>query len=379
MNVPFAGVVDGTAERIGAFRVINSPWHASGKECNELEREFADFIGVDHALTVNSGSSALVLALRALDLPAKAKVITSGCGFPATLNPILHLGLTPILVDYDRASQNIDLDQVEKELPKAKAMIVAHTMGNPVDMIRLMEMARKHDVKVIEDCCESVGAQLGVRETGAFGDLACFSFYPSHQINGLGMGGMVVTDNKDWALAMRSMRNWGKMVRETKFPGDHVTKYTNDIDGILYDDQYTYTTVGYNMQMPDTQAAWLRPQLKRLPGFVRKRRENWEFLNERLSAHNEVMQVLPLARPSYFGYTITHEDRSRLADHLEAHGVRQRPFFAGNITRHKPFRKYYQEFPVADHFMRNTLFVGVWPGLGRQHLEHTVKTFLSFK
>lgn len=383
MDVPFAGIVDGVNEKLAANAVLFSGWHASGNEAKEFERELADYIGVDFALTTNSGSSALMLALKALSLPKGAKIITSGCGFPATLNPILHLGHTPVLVDYNKDTQNIDLRQIEAALKKhknIKAMIIAHTMGIPVDMREVMKLAKKFKVKVIEDCCEAIGATIDNRQVGSFGDLACFSFYPSHQINGLGTGGAVTTDNEEYALRMRSMRNWGKKVRDTAWQGDHVTQYTNDVDGVMYDDQYTYTSIGFNFQMPDICCAYAREQLRRLPELVRRREENWNYLNERMGAKTKLRPRLPLgAKPSYFGYVIVNDRRDDLANKLEAAGVRQRPYFAGNITRHEPYKNLKQAFPVADLFMEKALFVGVWPGLKRKHLDHIISTIWGIK
>jgi CDP-6-deoxy-D-xylo-4-hexulose-3-dehydrase len=379
--IPFAGIVDGWREKWAAIKVLFSKWHASGPQCRKLEEELARYIGVRYALTTNSGSSALLLALKSIGLPKNAKVITSGCGFPATLNPILHCGYKPVLVDYDMETQNIDLLQVEEAMKAgADAIIVAHTMGIPVDMRRLMVMADEHNVIVIEDCCEAIGAQLDGHQVGSFGHLACFSFYPSHQVNGLGTGGAVTTNNEEWAKNMRSMRNWGKIIHETKWQGDHVSRYTNDVDGVMYDDQYTYKTVGFNFLMADICAAYLREQMKRLPELIKKRKENWAYLNDRVGARNKVRVKVPQgAEPSYFGYVMVNPKRDELANHLEANGVRQRPFFAGNITRHEPYKKFKTKFPVADRMMEEGLFIGCWPGLKRRQLDHMINTIWSFK
>jgi len=215
--IKFAGIKQGWAEVWAVLKVLLSSQHASDKECDLLEREFARFIGVKYALTLNSGSSANLLALEVLDLPKGSKVITSACGFPATLAPILHLGFEPILVDYDLQTQNIDLDQVEEVASKAEAIIFAHTMGNPVDMDRMMKIARKYRLKVIEDCCEAVGSKFDGRYVGTFGNLATYSFYPTHQINGLGGGGMLVSNNPEYVREARSMRNWGKLATSPYF------------------------------------------------------------------------------------------------------------------------------------------------------------------
>jgi len=375
MNIPFAGVTQGLAEYLAVLRVMVSGWHASGPECAKFEREFADYVGVDYALTVNSGSSANLLALKALDLPEGSKVITSGCGFPATLSPILHLNFKPVLVDYDIYTQNIDLEQVEQAMKKgAKAIIFAHTMGMPVDMNQMMRLARKYNVKVIEDCCEALGAKLDNQQVGSFGDVATFSFYPSHQINGLGMGGCVVTNDRTIALKVSSLRKWGKLVNEPQFTGDHITSFDNKVDGIDYDEHYTYQTVGFNMLMPDVAAAYLRIQLLRLPKILKARKHNWEHLQDKIGSPTKIIEG---AEPAHFGFTILSKNRDKLSQYLEKHGVRTRPFFAGNITRHDPFKNLHKKLPVADQLMKDGMFIGVWPGIKQPQLDYIVRLFTS--
>lgn len=374
--IKFAGIKQGWAEVFAVLRVLLSAQHASDKECDLLEREFAKFIQgrLSHpryALTLNSGSSANLLALKVLDLPKGSKVITSACGFPATLAPILHLGLKPVLVDYDFYTQNIDLDQVEIAAKKgAKAIIFAHTMGNPVDMCRLMDIARDYNLKVIEDCCEAVGSKFNGKYVGTFGDLATYSFYPTHQINGLGGGGMLVSDNPEYIRKARSMRNWGKLAKSASF-SKPPKYYTEEIDGIKYHEQYTYDTVGFNMLMSDVQAAYLRVQLKRLPGFIAQRKRNWEYLSENIKCW---MTVHPKSEPAYFGFTMCPTgDRDDFVEFLENAGIKHRPFFAGNITKHEPFKFLKGNFPVADKLMKYAIFFGVWQGMGKKECDYIIK------
>ncbi|MCR4307718.1 MAG: DegT/DnrJ/EryC1/StrS family aminotransferase [Candidatus Berkelbacteria bacterium] len=383
MKINFAGIIQGQEEADAVIRVIQSEWHGSGNEAKTFEQDFADFIGTKYALTVNSGSSANLLAIKALDIPEGSCVLTSGCGFPATLSPIIHAGYKPVLVDYDIKTHNIDLDQVEKacKTVKVHAIIFAHTMGNPVDMTRLMEIANKYKIKVIEDCCEALGAVWNGKQVGSFGDLATFSFYPSHQLNGMGMGGAIVTNNVEYALKMRSMRNWGKQANAPKFTGDHVTTYNTLVDGIPYDEGYAYETIGYNLLMPDVNVAYLRVQFKRLADFVARRKHNWETLHNALKdLPIGLMPVQDGAVPSYFGFTMITlpDERDKFADYLESTGIRTRPFFAGNITRHDPFRYLLQDLPIADKFMRQALFVGVWPGITDEHLEYIIETIKNY-
>lgn len=395
MKIPFAGVVHGQEEAWSVMRAFDSMWHGPGPESDAFEKEFAEYIGVKYALLTNSGSSANLLALKSLNLPVGSKVLTSGCGFPATLNPILHLGLQPVLVDYDLNTQNIDVEQIyDKCLASAvssrpfdtiRAIILAHTMGNPVNMFLVRAAAKLCGAVIIEDCCEALGSKLSGQHVGTFGDIGTFSFYPSHQMNGLGGGGCIVTNDQSIALEARSLRNWGKKVEIPGFAGDHVTAYENKIDDIPYDTAYTYTTVGYNMQPTDVQAAYLREQLRRLPSFVERRKENWEYLRDNIKIPEiKTMEVLEGAEPSYFGYSMNFTgqlegERDVFASYLERNGVRGRPFFAGNVTRHVPYRHLFQEFPVADHLMKNAMFTGVWPGLSLEHMRYVAERINTFK
>ena len=374
--ISFGGIKQGLQEYFAISKVFFSDWHASGKYTQDLEDKLCVYTGAKFCVCVNSGSSANLLSLASLELEKGSKVITSGCGFPATLNPIIHLGLSPVLVDYDVPSYNIDLNQIEDALKKQndiKSILFAHTLGNPVDMSVLATLADKYGVKLIEDCCEALGSTFNEQHVGTFGELGTFSFYPSHQINGFGMGGAVITNDESLAIKIRSMRAWGKIVRSTVFGGDHLTNYTNNIDGIKYDDQFTYENCGWNMLMPDVASAYACVQMKRLPKFVQQRLENYNTLCQLLvNCPIESMRIHASSRPSYFGYLLNLKtgDRDHFSNYLMKNFIKSRPFFAGNITRHKPFRSLYTELPVADQLMKNALFVGVWHGLTHKDMLH---------
>lgn len=382
--ISFAGVVQGAAETAAVTKAIKSKWHASGHECQKLEEELATYTGAKYCAVVNSGSSANLLSLAALNLDKDSKVLTSGCGFPATLNPILHLGLTPVLVDYSLPSHNIDLDQVEDKLskdPKIKAIIFAHTLGNPVDMNRMTELKDKYGIHVIEDCCEALGSTFDDKHVGTFGTIGTFSFYPSHQINGMGTGGAIITDDEQILIKIKSMRAWGKVVRGPIYGGDHISKYNNDVHGIPYDDQFTYSTCGWNMQFTDVNAAYTRVQMTRLPAFVKQRVENYHRLRDKLANVPLIqMRVHELANPAYFGYPITFkaEGRDALSDHLLNNKIKSRPFFAGNITRHPAYIHLYQPFEIADYMMTHAMFVGVWQGLKKKHMDRIANSITEF-
>ena len=276
MDIDFARAVFDDKERRAVAEVMRGHWLASGGQNEGFERDLADLTGVPYAVCCNSGSSANLLALGALDLRKHSRVITSGCGFPATLSPILHLGLKPILVDYDLATHNIDVGQVCEAIPRAKAVIFAHTMGSPVDMTPIMEQARKHGVAVIEDCCEAIGATLNDRQVGGIGDVGTFSFYPSHQITAGGAGGMVTFKDAQHYMRAKSLRDWGKQALSTS--GRNNTAYSGEVDGEPYFPHYTYATVGWNMKLAEICAAFGREQLKRLPKVVAQRRAYHDYI-----------------------------------------------------------------------------------------------------
>jgi CDP-6-deoxy-D-xylo-4-hexulose-3-dehydrase len=372
----FAKVDFGKEEIAAVNRIMSGYWLASGNENEEFEKEFAKFIGTKYAICVNSGSSANLLSLKALNLPKGSKVLSSSCGFPATLAPILHCGLEPVLVDYDINTHNINVDMVIDQLPNVKAAIFAHTMGSPVDMNRIMAKADKLGVAIIEDCCEAVGSKIGTKYVGSFGKLGTFSFYPAHQITALGGGGMITTNDKDLALELRSLRDWGKIHNwDDQYLGDNKTKYSGEIGGVKYYKHYTYQTLGFNMKLPEANAAFGREQLKKLDGFSKRRIENYNFLKKALKPvqnHFIDIKIVNHAKPSWFGLILTFKDtrmnRNEFSEYLEANNIRTRPFFAGNITRHTPFKQYEKDYPVADKLMRDSLFIGVWQGLNNDDL-----------
>jgi CDP-6-deoxy-D-xylo-4-hexulose-3-dehydrase len=373
-KIDFAGVTFGSEERQAVNKVLDGTWLASGKENELFETEFAKYIGVKHALAVNSGSSANLLALASLNLPKGSKVLTSGCGFPATLAPILHLGLEPVLVDYNLTTHNIDLNQIEAHSKDVKAILLAHTLGNPVDMPRLLKLG----IPIIEDCCEAVGSKLDDKYVGSFGKLGTYSFYPSHQMTALGTGGMVVTDDDDLILRLRSLRDWGKVHDWNSYLGDHKTRYTHD----GYFKQYTYETLGFNMKLSEAAAAFGRVQLTKLDEFRKRRCFNYSILAQSLQDLKQIIPVrgLKTADPSWFGFplTLTEGNRNEFSDYLEDRGIRTRPFFAGNITRHKPFKQYEQDFPVADKLMKDSLFVGVWQGITEEQIQYMSDTIHDY-
>jgi CDP-6-deoxy-D-xylo-4-hexulose-3-dehydrase len=379
-KVPFAGILQGEEERAAVMRVFDSKWHATGWECAKFEEEFAQYTGSRYCIATNSGSSANLLAMKVLDIPKKSKVLTGACGFPATVSPIIHCGCIPEFVDYSLPEHNIDVDIAKQviDIKRPEAMIIAHTQGIPVDK-GIIEYAKSKGIKVIEDCCEAVGASIDGESVGTFGTLGTFSFYPAHQINGFGGGGAIITDDESLAKEIVSMREWGKRV-DFPFRGLHKTSLDIMIDDIPYDQHYTYDTLGYNFKLPEANCAYLRVQLKRLDGIMQKRKENWEYVRDNINKEDFIAtEILPGHEPSYFSYVLTVNNnrglrRDVFVKELEESGVGTRVFFAGNVTRHSPYREYFQEYRISDYLMRNSLFFGIWQGLDKQDFDYILET-----
>lgn len=387
MQIDFAKAIWGIDEQESVMNILlNNEWLASSEQNQLFEKEFAKYVGTNYAVCVNSGSSANLLAIMALQLPRHSKIITSGCGFPATLSPILHGGNIPILCDYVLDTHNADVNEVIALLEKDKyilAVILAHTLGNPIDLNEIDRLCCNKGIYLIEDCCEAVGSKVDGFSVGKFADISTFSFYPAHQITAGGGGGMLCTDNRDFYLRAKSLRDWGKVWNWDTKVGDIKTNFTTEVDGIPYYAGYTYETLGFNLKLPEICCAFGRKQLEMLDDFSNIRKINHDYLGYLLSNEERIMKVKSIdgASPSWFGFplTLTIEGlRDKFVNHLETNGVRTRPFFAGNITRHKPFIQYKKDLPVADYLMRNSCFVGVHPGMGKKECEYIYETISSF-
>ncbi len=381
----------GAEEKKAVMAVLDSGWLGVGKKSEELERLFAEFIGVKQAMFVNSGSSALLLGLKVLNLPKGSEVITCAAGFPSTMNPILHLGFTPVVVDAELDTFNIDPKEVEKAItPKTGAIVFAHAAGNLCNMKELMPILEKY--QSVEDGCDCLGGSYNGKMVGSFGTIGAFSLYASHHITAAGGGGMVVTDSEELMTDMFSMRDWGKRYIKPGYYQRHFSKYDTEINGIPYDLSYAYDTVGYNMKLIELGAAFAVEQMKRLPGFVKARNNNFTTLYNLLQNHGlDKYLILPRwyegHQPSWFFFVSTIRDgmkftRRQLAEYLEEHGVKTRPFFAGNITTQPALKdlniKRVGDLKNSNKLMRDSLMVGLHPGLTFDDLQYMAETFRDF-
>ena len=367
-------------------------WLTTGRYAAEFERDFARWIGIRHAILVNSGSSANLIALTTLTaeelgprrLQPGDEVITAAAGFPTTVNPIIQNRLVPVFVDSTLPTYNADPDAIEAAIgPKTRAIMIAHTLGNPFDLDRVRAIADRHDLWLIEDACDAVGSTWQGTKVGTFGDLATVSFYPAHHMT-MGEGGAVLTSSPKLKKIVESFRDWGRDCWCEPGKDNTCGKRFDWQLGSLphgYDHKYTYSRIGYNLKLTDMQAAVGVAQLRKLDGFVARRRENFARLRTALEPLADALilpEATPGSDPSWFGYPITVRpesgvSRNAVTAHLESVGVKTRLLFAGNLTRQPAYAdieaRVVGNLAQADLIMNGTFWVGVYPGLDDGRLD----------
>jgi CDP-6-deoxy-D-xylo-4-hexulose-3-dehydrase len=371
-------------------------WLTSGRYALRFEREFARWIGTRHAVLVNSGSSANLLALTALtavELGDRAlrpgdEVITAAAGFPTTLNPIIQNGLVPVFVDSTIPTYNADPDAIEAAIgPRTKAIMLAHTLGNPFELDRIQQLCAEHELWLVEDTCDAVGSLWRGRKVGTFGDVATVSFYPAHHMT-MGEGGAVLTGSPPLKKIIESFRDWGRDCWCE--PGDDDTcgkRFSYQLgtlpDG--YDHKYTYSRIGYNLKVTDMQAAVGIAQLAKLDSFVERRRQNFAYLRKALEPLADVLilpEATPGSDPSWFGFPITVREgggvsRNQVTAWLESRQIKTRLLFGGNLTRQPAYAstesRIVGDLRVADQIMNDTFWVGTYPGLDEPMLDHVAR------
>jgi CDP-6-deoxy-D-xylo-4-hexulose-3-dehydrase len=399
--VPVSGKVYGETDMRSLVDSSLDFWLTTGRFNTEFEAKLAKRIGTKFALTTNSGSSANLLALSTLtshNLRQRAlkpgdEVITCATGFPTTVNPSLQYGLVPVFVDVDIPTYNIKPEMIEAAVTdKTRAIMVAHTLGNPFDLDTVMQVAKKHNLWVIEDCCDALGATYNGQQVGTFGDIGTLSFYPAHHIT-MGEGGAVFTRSATLKLLIESMRDWGRDCWCEPGKDNTCGKRFGHKLGDLpkgYDHKYTYSHAGYNLKITDMQAAVGVAQLDRLDGFIADRQRNFDLLTELFTPFEDVM-ILPKAtaksQPSWFGFPITIRDdapftRAELVNHLDANKIGTRLLFGGNLTR-QPYMQGRQYRVVGDLTNSNivtesTFWIGLYPGLTPDHLGYVADTVRAF-
>ena len=399
--IPYAGRVYDEKEIISLVDSALDFWLTSGRFAKQFETEFADFLGVKHCLLTNSGSSANLLAVSALTSPKVGEkrlkpgdeVITVAAAFPTTVNPIIQNNLIPVFVDVDMGTYNIQADKIEDAISdKTKAIFIAHTLGNPFDLNKVMEVAEKYDLWVIEDNCDALGSKYKGQYTGTFGHIATFSFYPPHHMT-MGEGGALVTNDSQVKRLIESFRDWGRDCWCESGCDNNCGKRFEWQLGDLpfgYDHKYIYSHIGYNLKLTDMQAAIGVEQLKKLPSFIEARKRNFRMLYDELKKYDDYFilpEVEPEADPCWFGFLLTvREDagftKDDIVKHLEDNKIATRMLFAGNITKHPCFAgvKYRVcgNLVNTDRIMNNTFWIGVYPGLEDIHLNYTIEKISNF-
>jgi len=396
-NVPVSGKVLDAEDMQNLVDASLDFWLTTGRFAQDFERQFARFFGVRSASLVNSGSSANLVALSCLTSPKLGErqlkpgdeVITVAAGFPTTVNPILQNGMVPVFLDVALPSCELDVTQLDAALSsKTKAIMIAHTLGNPFDLKTVSAFAKKHKLWLIEDCCDALGATFEGRKVGTFGDLATFSFYPAHHIT-MGEGGCVITDSPLLKTLVESFRDWGRDCWCEPGKDNTCGKRFDWQLGELpcgYDHKYTYSHIGYNLKLTDWQAAIGVSQLKKLPQFIEARRKNFDYLREALKdleTYLMLPEATPGSEPSWFGFPIAVRPdgpltRNNLVDFLETRRIATRLLFGGNLIRQPAYLG--REFRVVgdltqtDFVMNQVFWIGVYPGLGQPALEYVQKT-----
>lgn len=399
--VPPSGKLLGTQELKNMVEASLDGWLTTGRFNAQFEKELARFIGVKHLITVNSGSSANLVAFSTLTSPRLGKraiqagdeVIGVAAGFPTTVNPILQFGAVPVFVDVDHRTHNIDASLIEAAIgPKTKAIMLAHSLGNPFNLDVVTALCKKYQLWLIEDCCDALGSTYRGQMVGTFGDIATLSFYPAHHIT-MGEGGAVFTNNDLLKSIAESFRDWGRDCYCQPGRDNTCGKRFCQTLGELpagYDHKYTYSHLGYNLKITDMQAACGLAQLGQAENFIRARKNNFAFLKERLRDCEQFVD-LPVATehsdPSWFGFPITLKDNSPvsrldLLTYLDQNKVGTRLLFAGNLTR-QPYMaqaKYRVSGTLTntDRVMNNTFWIGVQPALSHEMLEYAAQKIESY-
>ena len=408
-RIPYASRVYDSEEMVNLVDSALEFWLTSGRYTDEFEKELGKYLGIKHVSLVNSGSSANLIAFMALTSPILGEkrvrpgdeVITVAAGFPTTVTPIIQYGAVPVFVDVTVPGYNIDITRLKDALSdKTKAVMMAHTLGNPFDLKTVKEFCKAHDLWLVEDNCDALGSRYMIdgewKFTGTIGDIGTSSFYPPHHMT-MGEGGAVYTDNALLNKIIRSMRDWG---RDCVCPSGHDNMCGHRFDrqyGELplgYDHKYVYSHFGYNLKATDMQAAVGCAQLKKFPGFVEKRKHNFAYLKELLiKGGAEDKLILPEATadsdPSWFGFIMTCKEkgvRSKVVDYVEGHGIQTRMLFAGNLIKHPCFdemRASGEGFKVVgdltntDRIMADSFWVGVYPGMTDKKLDYMAKVILE--
>jgi CDP-6-deoxy-D-xylo-4-hexulose-3-dehydrase len=394
-RINYAGRIYDEKEMISLVDASLDFWLTAGRYAKQFEEDLARFLGVKYCLLTNSGSSANLLAISALTSPKLGEkrllpgdeVITTACGFPTTLNPIIQNNLTPVFIDVELGTYNIQADRIEDAISdKTKAIFVPHTLGNPADINTILKAAEEHRLWFIEDNCDALGSKYRGRHTGTFGHISTCSFYPAHHIT-MGEGGAVLTNDPFLNKIIASFRDWGRDCWcDTGCDNSCGKRFDWQLGSlpIGYDHKYIYTHIGYNLKVTDMQAAVGVEQLKKLPDFTEKRRANFKALSEGLKELGDFF-ILPSAtegsEPSWFGFPLLVKDsapftRADIVKYLEDNLIATRMLFGGNLAKQPAYSNAYynvaDSLENTDRVMHGLFWVGVYPGISKEAIEYII-------
>ena len=400
-TAPVSGKVINSEEIKNAVDACLDGWFTAGKYNKKFENSMKKYLGIKYFLTCNSGSSANLLAISALCSPQLGEkrlkkgdeVITCAMGFPTTINPIIQNGLVPVFVDARLDNYNIDERKIENAITnKTKAIVIAHTLGNPFALEKISKIAKKYKLFLVEDCCDALGAKYNMQKVGTFGDIATLSFYPAHHLT-MGEGGGVFCNSSKLKRIVESLRDWGRDCWcDTGCDNTCKKRFSWKLGDLPfgYDHKYTYSNLGYNLKITDVQAAIGVAQFKKLDNFIQKRNENFFILKNHL-LDLEKYFILPKetknASPSWFGFPITIRNqkqinRNKLLEYLNENEIGTRLLFGGNIIK-QPYMKHYKykisgNLTNSDKIMNNSFWVGIYPGLNRGHMNYISKVIHQY-
>lgn len=399
--IPASGKVFDEKEMISLTDSVLDFWLTEGRFSKEFERKFSDYLGIPYTVLVNSGSSANLLAITVLTsfqlkdrrLKPGDEVITVAAAFPTTVNPIIQNNCVPVFIDIDLETLNIDVSKIEQAITeKTKAIFIAHSLGNPFDLEKITELAKKHNLWLIEDACDGLGGKYNNKFIGTFGDISTFSFYPAHMIT-MGEGGALVTKDFQLKTIIRSFRDWGRACWCDTGCDNTCGKRFGWQMGELpfgYDHKYTFSHLGYNLKITDLQAAVAVAQMDKLPEFVKTRQRNFQLLYEGLKKYDKhfiLAETLPQSEPCWFGFPITVKEgagfqRPELINFLEENKIMTRMLFCGNIIRQPYFEglKYrvFNDLKNTDYIMNNTFWIGVYPAITEEMINYILNKFEEF-
>ena len=400
-TIPPSGKVLGKEELLNMVDASLDAWLTTGRFNEKFEKSLADFLGVKHCLSVNSGSSANLVAFSTLTSPKLGdraikkgdEVIGVAAGFPTTVNPIVQFGAIPVFVDVDLHTHNINADLVEAAItPKTKAIMLAHTLGNPFDLGKIRALCDKYNLWLVEDTCDALGATYNGQLCGTFGDIATLSFYPAHHIT-MGEGGAVFTNNTELKTIAESFRDWGRDCYCAPGCDNTCGCRFEQQHGDLpygYDHKYVYSHLGYNLKITDMQAACGLAQVDKAAGFIAKRRENFKLLHDRLQPLTDFLHLpvaTPNSTPSWFGFPITLKEdagveRVDLLRYMDDNKIGSRLLFAGNLTKQPYFKgvehRVVGKLTNTDITMNRTFWIGIYPALGQEHFDYVGEKLEEF-